>query len=88
MERAFNSLYQREIGDCFSPFIPLWLPSDEIQELLHRDMQLKKMTGAMLAGTISLDELFEIAEEYVPDLDDYIDAVEGDLISNGFVSQE
>lgn len=81
MAEIFETLREREIASCFSLAVPTWLCKEEIEDWFSRDMRIKRATKAMLNGSITLNELFEVIEPDMPAMDLYQDELSENLES-------
>jgi K+/H+ antiporter YhaU regulatory subunit KhtT len=77
--QSIDPLYQRPIASSFYLTIPLDKDPEEIEQLISNAIEIENVVDVMLNGSMTLDELMEAVEPFVPSIDDYSDEVEGNL---------
>lgn len=70
---------RRQLGSCFYLPISLQQAEDDIREAVANSIAIERATKLMLDGSMSFEDLLEAIEEYIPDMDDYVEEVEENL---------
>ncbi|GAA6621581.1 hypothetical protein [Scytonema sp. NUACC26] len=70
---------RRELHSCTNLIIPICDTDEEFNQLMSDAHKVQQATTKMLNGEISLWELMEAIEPFVPDIDDYCDEVEKNI---------
>lgn len=69
----------RNFGNCFYLVIPNCDSDDEFYAIMEDARKVEQATKSMLEGSISIEELLEAVEPFVPSIDDYIEEVEENM---------
>jgi len=81
MQNIIDPSIRREVGTCFYLQIPATESEEELRHSIASAMQIENAVESMLDGSMSVWELMEAVEPFVPNslMDVYIDEVEGNL---------
>jgi hypothetical protein len=81
MKGVIDPLKRRQVGRAFYLHIPIaGKCEEEIQQALAEAREVEKAVENMLDGSMSVNDLLESVEHIFPDMDQYVDNVEEQLI--------
>jgi hypothetical protein len=69
----------REFGSCFYLAIPICDDDTEFKELMHDAYKVERAVKSMLDGSISVEDLLEAVEPFIPCMDDYVEEIEQNM---------
>lgn len=79
MNRIIDPFTRREFGSCFYLVIPICEDDAEFNQLLDDASQVQKSVTSMLNGSMSVEDMLESVESFIPSMDDYVEEVETNM---------
>ena len=65
----------RDLGNCFYLLIPVCDSDEEFNALMQNAQKVEQATKLMLDGSITIEDLLEAVEAFIPSIDNYIEEV-------------
>lgn len=78
-EEIIDPRVYRNFGSCFYLIVPVCENDEEFNALMQDAQRAEQATKLMLQGSITIEDLLEAVECFVPSIDNYIEEVENNL---------